>query len=538
MVTDAQRKYFNTNDIVAPDIDQYYSKIIVTIDSFRSKFNVLNSNLHKTIGLQNLDDIFVRNESNSLNFQESRCSAFYRMVGFPIVNGEGTDFYSPGFNPYVNKDSKKQNDRLAIANSLLNKRKGILNDRERYGISNSFIFRAQDDSASALAISSIFTRNFDKQLKQNIGPLELDRQVFEVPDRANLSLNFPDLSSLITISTHILKPFVVDPRIDLTVMPAANRICAPFLFDKSKTKLSNNITLKRPYIEKVITIRFKNANVLENPTQETNINQFLRDSINFIKDNSDITDISLVESIPNASKNLHGSEINMFFKFIRQIEALLEELAKAFIEISKIRTTINWKPIPSTNGPEFGSTLKDVDKNDKDNNQQKELDIIKLELNKVIAKTELDLGLSTPDLGDYVFSDIDDMALNTAQNDYQFYDTQLKTLYKQRNAYGNRANELLKNIEIITGEFSGLGLLDIFAIQAALWSMSPEGIIGLIDEDARNRADENTIKGKIDIVLPDSSKPILEALTEFEKKLSEIYAFMGGYYQALFNEGR
>lgn len=45
----------------------------------------------------------------------------------------------------------------------------------------------------------------------------------------------------------------------------------------------------------------------------------------------------------------------------------------------------------------------------------------------------------------------------------------------------------LRMIEIITGEISGLGLVDILAIYTALWSIKIEDLLDLLDEDSFNR---------------------------------------------------
>lgn len=535
-MTTPQRPYFSTQDVVAPDINLYYNKVIKDIDMFRSRFNSTTTNLSQTISTKNLDAVFANNEVNSMSPQESRCNAFYRMVGFPVVSADGTRLYSPGHDPDLNRDSVRIEKNLDIANSILGKLKVIFDDRELYPKNSTNIFQNQDINASALAISSIYVRPFDKQFKPGIDPLGLDFQVFNVPNRQNVSDNFSDTVNYSIQSKHILKPFMVDPRIELTVTPALNRICAPFLTDKSKTQLSRSSYLKRPYIERVIRVRFNNSNVLAPPTNKQEINQYVDDLITFVKTNSEITKPSLVELTGDTLKSLHKSEVLVFGKFLRIIESLLAELARNFTEIDKIRKSINWKPIPNVGGPESGSVLNKVDKSDLLNNKQIEVNISDLTMSKFLEETDFDLGLSDPDLGNFSFSNVDDIVFGSLKNISQFYDKQIATLTRRRDETGNKANDLLRRMEIITGEFSGLGLLDIIAIQAALWVISPEALLGLIDDAAIARMQTNSTL-KSELTLPGARLDPNSSLAEFEKKLSEIYVLMNAFYQDEFNFG-
>lgn len=534
MANTPQRPFFSTQDVVSPDVDLYYSKVIKDIDAFRSRFNGITTNLSRSISLKDLDAVFANNEMNSVPPQESRCHAFYRMVGFPVVAGDGVRLYSPGFDPDLNRDKDRIQKNLDIANSTLEKLKTILTERELYTKGSTNAFQNRDANATALAISAIYIRPFDKQFKQGVGPLEIDSQTVNVPDRKNVASDFSTDVAFSTQSKHILKPFIVDPRIELTVTPAPNRICAPFLLDKTKTQLSQSTYLKRPYIERVMRVRFNNLNVLGQSNQGI-VNQYVKDLISFVQTNSEVTQPSLVEITANSLQSLHKSEIMVFSKFIRIIEALVLELAKSFIEIDKIRKSMNWKPIPSTNGPEFGSSLNEVDISDS-NNKVIEKDIANLQMQKFLQETDFDIGLTSPDLGGFSFSNVDDIVFGSLKNVSQFYDKQLSTLNKRREELGNRANELLRRIEIITGEFSGLGLLDIIAIQAALWVIKPEALMGLIDDTAIARM-QSDAKLKSELTLPGSRLSPIEALTEFEKKLSEIYVLINAFYQDIFNFG-
>jgi hypothetical protein len=523
-----QRSFFSSQDVVSPDVNLYYAKVIKDIDSFRSRFNGITTNLSQTMSLKDLDSVFVNNEMNSVSPQESRCHAFYRMIGFPVPSADGIRLYSPGFDPDLNRDKVRIQKNLDIANSILDQLKNIMTERELYPSSQASMFQNKDVNSSALAISSIYTRSFDKQFKAGLDPLQPDSQTFEVPGRISVASNFSTSVSYSTKSTHILKPFIVDPRIELTVTPATNRICAPFLLDKSKTQLSQSTYLKRPYIERVMRVRFNTVNVLGQSNQGI-VNQYVKDLLAFVKTNSEVTNPLLVEVTTNALNSLHKSEIIVFSKFIKIIEALVVELVQAIIEIDKIRGHINWKPTPNAGGPEFGCTLNKADRADQ-NNRTIETNIASLEMQKILQETDFDIGFSSPDLGGFSFSNVDDIIFGSLKNISQFYDKQLNTLEKRRGELGNRANDLLRKIEIITGEFSGLGLLDVIAIQAALWTISPKALMGLIDDAAIERMQKDN-KLKSELTLPNERLDVKTSLAEFEKKLSEIYVLTESFVQ-------
>jgi len=523
----AKGKQNTSSQDIIPDINAYYNKLILEIDRFRSRRNSSSIiGIFANITEKGLDQALATTELNSIFPQESRCNAFYRMLGLPVVAPNG-ELYSPGFNPDTNRDSAERQRQLIIANALLQEIGSILNSRELYPKDMAALFQQQNEFASATAVSSIYVRHFDKQFKSGLNPLDKDLQTFQIPGRqefVNATFAQDNLGTLIP-NEHILKPFVTDPRIEWTVAPAANRICAPFLADKSKTQLSKGQFLKRPYIEQVLRTRISEGNKILISDIQPESGQYLRDLIVHIRENKNIVDKAAIDTLSNPLKTLQKSEIAVFEKFVRILESFISELIKSINQIGRITKDINWKPIPNINGPEFGSELNDPDRADR-NNKKIEIDLLKAELVKIISQTTLTED-SIVDLGEFAFSDSDYTPLSTTQHDYDFYDNQLKTNTNRRNELGNKANDLLRRIEIITGEFGGLGLLDIIALQATLWIISPEALLGLIDKPARDRMTKDKKLSTTGI------EPLsgIGALTEFEKKLAGIYILMDTFYQ-------
>jgi hypothetical protein len=524
----AKGKQNTSSQDIIPDINAYYNKLILEIDRFRSRRNSSSIiGIFANITEKGLDQALATTELNSIFPQESRCNAFYRMLGLPVVAPNG-ELYSPGFNPDANRDAAERQRQLTIANALLQEIGPVLNSRELYPKNMAAIFQQQNEFASATAVSSIYVRNFAKQFKSGLNPLDKDLQTFQIPDRqefVNTKFAKDNLDSLLP-SEHILKPFVTDPRIEWTVAPAANRICVPFLTDKSKTQLSKGQFLKRPYIEQVLRTRISEANTIAVSATQPASGQYLRDLIASIQSNKAIVDQTAIETLSNPLNTLQKSELAVFEKFVRILESFISELVKSINQIGRIGIEINWKPIPNINGPEFGSELNTPNGSDDKNNNQIENEILYAELMNVISQTTLTED-SVVDLGEFAFSDSDYTPLSTTQHNYDWYDKQLKVKTNRRNELGNKANDLLKRIEIITGEFSGLGLLDIIAIQATFWTISPEALLGLIDGPARDRMTKDKKLSTTGI----TPKSGVTALLEFEKKLSGIYILMDTFYQ-------
>jgi hypothetical protein len=80
-------------------------------------------------------------------------------------------------------------------------------------------------------------------------------------------------------------------------------------------------------------------------------------------------------------------------------------------------------------------------------------------------------------------------------------------------------------IEIIMGEFSGLGLCDILAIVASLYIIPADKLLGFLDEDAFDRM-------KSALNLPDASRDsnLTSCLNELTNTVKDFYNLMDKLY--------
>jgi hypothetical protein len=524
MPTDPQDVFTDDQDIFNINIDDYFANFILPIDQIRSTTSATNPGAATT---------------NSQEAQESRLSAFYRMIGFPVVLSDGSDFYSPGFDPNLNTDVNSYQSVIKIAQTIFTDNVFIskqLNPRESKFLTYKAVWNNGGANAQAVMLGSLFIRSFDKQFNDAVtDPLTPGDNGLQIVNTREAEINrffasrIAQIDTSLLITTHQLKPFIVDPRIDLTVTPAKNRICAPFLLDRSQTRIFQPqsgapVGLQRPYIEEVIGVRFNSRNKLKNA-------DLVNSTVAFIKNNSTITDSQLIAISQNALSALYSSELAIFNNYFKAIRALVDLLHDSISNVESIRQIINFQPIPDpVRGPENGGTLPSIDPTDDQNNLDPEIDIIKQTAKKDLTGSTFDTGLQgIPDPGDFVFSNLDDTVFNVTTTVTKSYDDTINKLSDKRDQLGNGGIDSLKTIEIIMGEFSGLGLIDIVAIQASLWVMDSDSLLGLIDSRARTRI---TNRPDIDISAA-SPAAIADALTSFEGTLKNIYIFIQQYLNDL-----
>jgi len=532
--TPPQYPYYDNQDTFSPKIDELFDAFITPIDQTRSHFNALVPGSQQII---------------TPGYQESRCHAFFRMMGFPVASTSG--YYSPGYNPILNLDNDAQNSNAKIAAALVSNNDFIksqnIREQQIYPV-YQVAFNNGGVNATALCIGSMFIRSYAKQFTDGDPPLKFDQSQIQTIDAreqaienffsqssATFAAQYPDITFSLLTSTHIIKPFVVDPRIDNGVKPNANRIAAPFLQDRSQLKIFDGqstaaVILKRPYIEFVLSQIFNNANA-----QQLASSQYVQGVVSAIKKSAP-TDQDLINAISNTALTQTG--ISVFSKYLKMIRSLVTLLHTSIIELEITRTNINWQPIPNTKtGPEAGasgaSILPAVPGDP--NNQEIENNLINIQAKQILQEFQLNVGVNgIPDPGDFAFSGVDDLVFDAKKAAKTSFADIFQNLTDRRNQVGNNGLNDMKNIEIIVGEFSGLGLLDIFAIQAAMWVVDPSVLASMIDAAAFAR-----MKTRQDLsVNVSQSGMVLDALTKFQATVASMYKLIDAYIQDLTTNGQ
>jgi hypothetical protein len=515
--------------------------------------------------------------------QESRCHAFYRIIGFPVVTSDKSRFYNPGLdvirqydaqgNPIARKITLAE--KIQIAENVDPKFESISQSREAYAAGTAAIFAVPNSvEAGVLALTSgTYGTNGSPNIRQFNAPFSvntaLDPFDFSIADQAySKPGNIVSTSSLVgtdevvladyqdgngvkpNISIggykilqqheHIIVPFMVDPRIDFsiwanksnTVKSVSRRIAVPFVPDASFQMAGSANFSDTPYLEKIITKRFATFN------NTLDAGTTAQDIVDYVKQFKSIQDIKIGSTtISNIFSNniFKLQEQDAFAKYLNKIQSMIDALSSALKVIHSRQGSYYWLPIPSQQGPEGGCTVRDVPININFNSDHLvnpgDTDIIVNQLNFFMtninsgasqANSVPDIaGVNTPSVGFQFDSDTSDSEGDVTSNTKDI-------LIKIRKQLLGDAGDALQTVEMIMGEFSGLGLCDIIAVLGALNVMPAENLLGFLDLDAYDRA-----KSKLGQSLP--AKPdINTSMTSLASYVSSFYQIMDKMFLAAF----
>lgn len=528
------------------DIDKIYNDFISAIDAVRSYNNSSDiTDASVAIVLRNASTIkdarsnlFKLCHLDKINVQESRCHAFYRIIGFPVCSNDNI-IYNPGHD-IIFSSERKVNDafKLGIIKKPIEGFRALSRVRENYTISNNKIFALPTTiDAGTLALSSgVKVRQFSSSLL-NIEPFDvkLQNQQYKVnfsslvgdsPKQLNEYVDVmgetPKQLSKFTQRTHILKPFLVDPIIDLTVNDSTKLIAVPFVNNKQNLKVKDGVNgyVNRPIIEKVIRDRFSVTN------QEVTTGTADQSILDYIKNVPAIQDEDIIKQVTDVYKL---SDQTQFLKYFNIMRTMIKQLVKAQVNIQTIQSKYYWVPVPSSIGPEGGCTVQGVFLSDKvpsdfiTNSDQSIIDAqIKSTLNEINSDTSEINGI--PDVGGFAIPADSFVQLGTSPGLGDNSAQNLASLVAKRTADLNQAGKSLRTIEIIMGEFSGLGLCDIIAILAALYLMPKDSLLGFLDDDAFER-----LRTSPDALVEDigtNPSDIENASNDFIGVLKDMYSLM------------
>ncbi len=555
---------FDKNGFYDFDIEKMYTDVIKSIDSIRSIVNI--EEISKTFDeinklSESAQEIKILSAFEAENIvQESRCHAYYRMLGLPVVSdiidSSGNNMYSPGFDGIKCKEQRtdlSNKIKICLAQSKNIQFKEISNKREGFIHDNLEVFsKSNSISSGLLALTSGGTQRLrkfaspfiignslrtigqssdsfieteglainDSKYATNLNASVGNKLIPLTEFQGSSGESAGDLKDWQTIGmnrSHIITPFIVDGRIDFSVLPQANLIAVPFVITESDMKVSATKKVNRPIIEEIIRNRFFSldaSNILVAEALD-----------NLIKELPEIT-----HDIINSIAISFGQNLtNSFIDSINIIRTMIIKLVEAENNIKVAQHKYYWIPMPSKSGPEniIGSQKFEANISEKSANlvnnlfTKHDMDIFSAQLkikSKKIVQNISDKSFPIPGNFGPTASDFDNEEVN------------LQSLLNNRNKAFKEAENSLRIIEIIMGEFSGLGLCDIIAIQGALNIMDKDKLLGLIDESAFLRfAAERAIE-KAEFKT-ERNKNINECLTHLNKLVKYYYDLMDKVYE-------
>lgn len=552
------------------DVEAFYNDFIQQIDAIRSHIstsknaaqfkNFLNSlDTSNNISASSLLSQLVIDPNTS---QETRCHAFYRMLGLPSFEPGGS-FYSPGF--IHASTSQSTINTLSVSKTKLNVAFNLfdaapdlytlMDNREIIANQYAQIFSVSDINASVLALSGGKVRNFSVLSNANIDPLDTSviNQTYSFSDTQNLTessdlTDYQDSSGNIPTGkvlgflkhrSHLLKPFMVDPRVDLTVSPPyvgspnandntamCKLVGASFPTDKSQHQYAENIYAPSPMIDTICRARLST-------TQPTStLSERWKNIMAYVQNRDDIKDPDLLAKV--YQNPTQTPEDTTFLQYLNIMRSMMDILFEArFHIITDTETKYHWVPIPNKKGPEYGSTTQGIIIGDDRNTYQDASiaqKIVSEEINQITTQNQQN---NRPDLGNFI--DFTKITIQPSdQSTASFGDINQETLESMTNdrvAQTDAANDALQKIEIIMGEFSGLGMCDIVAVYLALWTIDKQVLVNMLDNGAFSRLyQDSTLHSEaVQARQNRNGEPttgIIDTMKAFEQQVVHIYAIM------------
>jgi hypothetical protein len=533
------------------DINDLYDRFILPIEQKRSMSapnlltttSVRNKSNKSQNSQDDLNNAFVDN-----NFpQESRAHAFYRMIGLPVLDINGF-FYNPGhpgrFNP--EKDATAISNNEATGNSPDPNVLKMQINRENEARFRAQIFKRSLLNSSIIALGLRFLKPFNV-IKRGAAFNTYDAQNFSIPDRKNYisdtyeQANGKPITDFFDSGTHVIKPFLVNAVIDRTVMPASRQVCEPFLKNKQSTFLEQNIFIDRPGIELILRIRLKqnaDKNLLPsiiaslNPTVEINAeNITTSDLLNIATALFDKANVDKSEVLKTVSSVL-TTEISTINNLVKLIKALVNKLINSIHvlkDVSDGPNAIDWTPLPGELGPEDQKKLVISKAAIRLKTSTSELE---RRINQLSVKSTIAQNLNVPS-----DDDIGNFALSYFEHTEQLFLNALNEAKEQKNHYISAGAQALRNIEIITGEISGLGLIDVLSMYTALWAIDLDVLISLLDPNAFDRLvkyNKELINSNVQKRIDKGGEPVMsasEALQKLEDQIVNILSFADSVFQ-------
>lgn len=523
------------------DVQSTENNIDILFDKFISPIEKIRSISLSSVGTLSAQDKSQIRSNLIINTEavESRVHAFYRLIGFPILDKQGR-YYNPGFNSTRSLSEEKKD---SINTNQDSKILLLMLTRENHIRFLQKVFSQEDISSSILSLlmgSHPKPFNVFDKSEQTFKVIERSDELEHIRiDNANLNSDIDaaktffsnsPITQNIDSNIHILKPFQVNPLLEFTVMPSNNLIAVPFLKDAvaAQSSASPKIVHDRPGIEYILRARLADTtpdkyfllnmkNILSqekssSPTFISDTNtEVLKDTLFALADQNNIDNVD----ITSLFQNITNTEANIIKQLIKTIKVVIEQLHNSVLELDKVRLKINFLPIPDKHGPENIGSIRNTVANTKLDNQ-----IIQLTIKKLNSETQIQ---TQQNLGTFASS-----SFNLEKNDT--YTEQLSQATQLRNDLGNSGLNHLRIIEIITGEVSGLGLIDILAIYTALWSINIEDLLGLLDQDSFDRLYNYNPDLHSSPVANKTRSNINDALFALETRVGNILSFADKLY--------
>ncbi len=528
------------------DVEKLHRTFIGEIDSMRSLVNVGDAKNNQLLAqvFKNADmgDILSKvSVADQLNYQESRISAFCRMIGFPVISSiESGGFYNPGYDKTATHTQRM--DKVITTWSQSKKAGKYFDARENFynhGVKSVFKNVNGVVNIGVMLLQTGFCEQMFEVYK-HIGSVavttedtwDTSQYLVTLPTENVLNQAYADYSDNIGtknnsrehILYHFIYPLVTDGRVEIILQPSSNTTTVPFA---ETAQFSPSKTLKRPLLETIIKKRFyvatTTSQLIQNSNGITAKKNAAIDSIRndeFLLQSNDPQIVELHEKL-NASTYSADESIQLS-TFIINIEKLIDAYIDNQRIIGEAQSQYYWLPKCEERGPEFGVKSNDLYFVPNHLNSRADLELLNLKSQQALVSLIKNATSDSEKQDDYVFSAFYGVfAPDNVSGFVSEVDKSIKDATSLRTETLSKAEKALREIELITGAISGLGLIDVMVTLSALHIMDRDKLVGFLDEDAFNRAKKNKT-----IQLPEVKPALKDAYEDLENQLSTLYHFV------------
>lgn len=347
-----------------------------------------------------------------------------------------------------------------------------------------------------------------------------------------------------------LKPLITSYK---NVFPKSHEVARPFLPDPINAKVDNSTSLKKPFIETVARIRLIESSTSGNTASKTKQNDFLTSITNSLGS-------SLFNQIFGESKTIF-QQANVLEQFIlskllstvNQIankRVLLEREQKRLagdlpFQIAVKTTSSRQNPLGKVSSVSADVTL--LEKSQKGRLLNK--------LNVAVAKDEALLSLlptddtvnsagSTPNQAgtkNVVKSALVNPFVNILNNDLNRNRKEVKRIKSQIKKATQEAENLRLELEMMTGEFTGISIPDVVSVIIALFLISKSDLMALLDRKVKeDMAKDTSLTSAVSAFDSSSSggseqeaEAALKAVKNLEKRVDDVFELLNAQANAI-----
>lgn len=444
---------------------------------------------------------------------ESRVNAFFRLIGLPMIVSIAPE------NDKDKSTTKASQQTLTPGFAMGGEPPGVLGDSKDAKMPDPIT--GNDTALQTLLQSREKTL---LELEREIGTADRDqRRVWAFYTPLSLSLDETDFDEKGLLMFKRISPFIVSYR---RIYPAQNELSKPFLAnpERGRTPLDSS-PIRRPFIETVIRIRISALEGGNQQQQDYLANARVR-----------------MQQLSSTAANALPEEASAYESFIiDQMLGSINQFADTWVNLQRRReyittdTSIILKPkTSSAKANPFGkqgnvaTTLESTGKSDRGKPNLIQRQAI---LNRSIAVDEALISLlPTQDATSLTGEEVKNVMPNALTNPFvsmlrQPIDWQRKKLAEvsaQIDAITQRADRLRLELEMMTGEFTGLSLPDIVFTILALFLINKNDLIGLLDQDTRTQMSyDPVLKAALEGSSPTAT---ITAANNLRNKVKELYA--------------